>query len=257
MDIYTIIDVTSDNIMQERLFCAKTISSPGFRSKHEWFCRNIDKGLNISILKDADNRQLAFIEFLPAEHAWRPIEADNYYFIQCLFTYSNTDKHKGLGSRLIEYAEKKARLAGARGLCTMTSSGAWVADSQLFLRNGFYSVDSRGRFELLVKPFETKYPEPRLLDWELKQKEYSGWHLIYADQCPWHEKSAEAIARVCQEAGITLNITKLHSSQEAKNAPSGFGVFSLLKDGRLLEDHYLSETRFRNILKKEIQVNGG
>ncbi|MDP8203010.1 MAG: YoaP domain-containing protein [Candidatus Tenebribacter mawsonii] len=45
---------------------------------------------------------------------------------------------------------------------------------------------------------------------------------------------------------------KITSSKEANNAPSGFGSFSLLHDGNLLEDHYLSATRFKNIVKKEL-----
>jgi hypothetical protein len=35
--------------------------------------------------------------------------------------------------------------------------------------------------------------------------------------------------------------------------PSGFGVFALVKDGKLLEDHYLSKRRFETIIKKELK----
>jgi hypothetical protein len=45
---------------------------------------------------------------------------------------------------------------------------------------------------------------------------------------------------------------KLQCAPEAQRAPSGFGVFALVKDGKLLEDHYISETRFKTILKKEL-----
>lgn len=34
-----------------------------------------------------------------------------------------------------------------------------------------------------------------------------------------------------------------------QNGPSGFGTFALLKDGVLLEDHYISLGRFMNILR--------
>ena len=40
-----------------------------------------------------------------------------------------------------------------------------------------------------------------------------------------------------------------------KDRSKGYGVFSLLHDGKLLEDHYLSTTRLRNILKKELHPN--
>lgn len=64
-----------------------------------------------------------------------------------------------------------------------------------------------------------------------------------------------ALLNTAMDYDIDLKITKLETAQEAKNAPSGYGVFSLLHDGKLLEDHYLSATRFRNILKKELQLN--
>jgi hypothetical protein len=50
--------------------------------------------------------------------------------------------------------------------------------------------------------------------------------------------------------GITLTVKKLATPKEAQKAPSGFGTFSLIKDGKLLADHYISRTRFENILKQ-------
>ena len=44
---------------------------------------------------------------------------------------------------------------------------------------------------------------------------------------------------------------KLTSLKKVQNAPSGFGTFSLIKDGKLIKDHYLSRTRFENILRQE------
>jgi hypothetical protein len=36
------------------------------------------------------------------------------------------------------------------------------------------------------------------------------------------------------------------------HAPSYYGVFNFLWNGRLLSDHYVSKGRFKNILRKEI-----
>jgi hypothetical protein len=58
--------------------------------------------------------------------------------------------------------------------------------------------------------------------------------------------------QAASDYGIEMKVTKLLTPEEARNAPSGFGTFSLIKDGKLLEDHYLSRTRFENILKKEL-----
>ena len=78
--------------------------------------------------------------------------------------------------------------------------------------------------------------------------------MVYADQCPWHEKSVAAILEVAMDYEIEIKITKIKTGKEAKKAPSGFGVFNLLYDGILVEDHYISATRFKNILKKELKL---
>ena len=49
-----------------------------------------------------------------------------------------------------------------------------------------------------------------------------------------------------------FEITEIKTAKEAQQAPSGYGVYSLVYNGKLLSDHYISNTRFKNILKKEI-----
>lgn len=153
---------------------------------------------------------------------------------------------------LLKEAEKDAKAKNMDGLCAMTSDGSWIADKRLFEQNGLMEVDNRGRFELMTKKWNPKATNPKLIDWTLQQKKYQGWHLIYADQCPWHEKSVEAMLNVAMDFEIDLKVTKIETAIEAKQAPSGFGVFNLIHNGRLLEDHYLSATRFKNILKAEL-----
>jgi hypothetical protein len=92
-------------------------------------------------------------------------------------------------------------------------------------------------------------PKPQFLNWLEKQKHLLGLHLLYSDQCPWHEKSVSDLKDEVKKQGILLNIVKLIKAIEAKNTPSGFGTFSLIEDGQLIADHYISRTRFLNILK--------
>ena len=55
--------------------------------------------------------------------------------------------------------------------------------------------------------------------------------------------------------GLELKVTVLKSAREAQNAPSSYGVFSLLWNGRLLSDHYVSKARFKNLLRREVLKN--
>ena len=154
---------------------------------------------------------------------------------------------------LIAEAEKEAITLGMDGICVMTSKGSWLADHSIFERNGFHKIAVKDRFELLSKTWNTKSQPPKFYNWTKQQSQYQGWHLIYADQCPWHDKSASALLNVAKDYGIDLQVSKISTSQAAKRAPSGFGVFNLLHDGKLLDDHYLSATRFKNILQQELR----
>ncbi|MDH5412760.1 MAG: GNAT family N-acetyltransferase [Flavobacteriaceae bacterium] len=249
-----IVEVTPENVLKETFFCIKDTKRQGFEDKLKWFERSYKKGLKIKILKNDKDKMIGFIEYVPAKNAWRPVDADNYMFIHCTYIYSKKDRSKGYGSILLEDAEKEAKGKGLDGLCVITSTGGWLANKNLFEKNGFEQIEVKDRFELLSKAWNSNTKKPKFHNWTIQQKKYKGWHLLYADQCPWHEKSVAAMLNVAMDYGVDLKVSKINTVEEAKVAPSGFGVFNLLCDGRLLEDHYLSATRFRNILKKELNM---
>ncbi len=251
---YTLVDITPSNVESETLFCIKNLKSPGFKRKKTWFTERYKEGLRMHIIKDTEGKMAGFIEYVPGEFAWRPIDAKGYMFVQCLMVYPNKYKNLGFGSALVNKVEAVAKEAGYSGLCSICSKGAWMADAELFQKLGFTNIEQKDRFDLLCKTWDTKDPVPKFRNWENERQNYTGWHLVYADQCPWHEKAVEAMWNTAQDFGIELKLTCLDSAEAAQRAPSGFGVFSLMHDGKLLEDHYLSATRFRNILKKEVSV---
>ncbi|MEZ5197460.1 MAG: YoaP domain-containing protein [Bacteroidales bacterium] len=57
--------------------------------------------------------------------------------------------------------------------------------------------------------------------------------------------------QTAKEYGLDLQVTILKTAKEAQEAPSGYGTYSLVYKGKLLSDHYISNTRFKNILNKE------
>ena len=247
----TLLEVTNNNVADAGIYCVKDKKSPGYLAKLEWFKDKINKGLKITIATDGKGKQLGFIEYIPSEISWRPIQARNYLFIQCIALFGKDAREKGTGSLLIKQCEQHAKKHHKSGICTMSSDGPWIANKTLFEKNKFTIADKLGRFELMVKSFDKKEKIPRFINWTKHQSSYRGWHLIYSDQCPWHEKSITSIKQSALDHGLRLTVKKLSTPQEAQNAPSGFGTFSLIKDGKLLADHYISKTRFETILKEE------
>ena len=254
MEDIQVIDVKPGNIETETLFCIKDVLSPGFECKKQWFEERYEEGLRMKILKGKDGKMIGFIEYIPIEFAWRPIKGSNLLFIHCMYIYPNKNKRLGYGSQLIKIVEKQARENNKSGICAVTSKGPWMADQRLFEKNGFMMVDKKDRFELMFKSFDKNNTVPAFIDWTAIQAKYSGWNLIYADQCPWHDKAVKALQKIAAEYEITMNVKKITTNNEAKHGPSGYGVFGLLHNGKLLADHYISTTRFKNILRKEINT---
>jgi len=84
---------------------------------------------------------------------------------------------------------------------------------------------------------------------------YDGFlHNIYNDK---PMGSVHDLSEMAAEHGLELKVTVLENAREAQNAPSYYGVFSLVWNGRLLADHYVSKGRFKNLLQKEILKQGG
>jgi hypothetical protein len=253
-DNINIIDITQENVAETGIYCIKDKKSPGYKAKVEWFKIKINKGLKIKIATNNRGEQVGFIEYIPSELAWRPVKADNYYFIQCIAIFPKEVKDKGIGTSLIQQCEQDAKDNKKSGICAMSSEGPWMANKSLYEKNNFIVADRLDRFELMVKPFDDKNAKPVFINWTKQQSKYKGWNLIYSDQCPWHEKSITDIMQSAVQNKIELKVKKLTTPEEAQNSPSGFGTFSLIKDGILLADHYISKARFENILKEQLKI---
>lgn len=252
MNQINIITVTPENVSETGIFCIKNKEALGNQEKIRWCKLKGNEDLRIKIAVDSNNKQIGFIEYIPAELAWRPVEANNYLFIHCIAVFAKETRNQNVGLSLIKECEQEARQLNKYGVCVTASKGTWMVDKRLFEKNGYQKVDELDRFELMTKKFDPKSLSPKLINWKNQQKKYKGWNIIYADQCPWHAKSVSDLKEVASEYGINLKVKKIENSIEAKKSPSGFGVYSLIRDGKLIEDHYLSRTRFENILKVEL-----
>jgi len=245
-----IIEVTEDNVLQEGLFCSNNPKYEGFQLKLEWIQKRWKEGLKLKILQAGDEK-IGFIEYMPGESAWRPVKALNYIFIQCLMVYAKKNYKKGFGSQLIEHCIEDAKRMDKSGVAVMTSKGSWLADKSIFMKHGFEEVDKKDRFELMTLKLNGE-DDPTFIDWHQNAKKHKGLNLIYANQCPYFTKSVEDLRQTAKEYGLELKVKVIKKAEEAQNAPSGYGVYSVVYNGKILADNYISNTRFKNILNKEL-----
>jgi N-acetylglutamate synthase-like GNAT family acetyltransferase len=246
-----IIDVDKDNLDLYPPKCFLNPKNEGYQIKREWLKKRFSEGLKIKILYlIKEKKSIGFIEYVPGELAWRAVDAQGYLFIHCLWISPNKYKNKGYGTMLVEDCIKDAQINGKYGVSVMTSNGPFMAGKDLFIKNGFRSVDqSNLGFELLVKSLR-KGPLPKFRDYKKQLEKYHGLNIIFSNQCPWVARSIKELTDITNKKDIELKIHEIKNAKEAQNAPSLYAVFTLVYDGNILVDHYISQTRFRNILKK-------
>jgi len=247
-----IVTVDAANVADHGFFCYKSKpKSAGYQQKSKWLDQRFSEGLKIKIVYE-NGRSVGFIEYIPGEYAWRAVRAENYMLVHCLWVVGRA-KGKGYGSRLLNACIEDAQQSQKQGVAMVTSSGVWLADKKLLQKNGFEPVDEAPpSFELLVKKFG-QAPSPAFpKDWDERQARYgSGLTVVRSDQCPYIEDAVKMVVETGREIGLETQVVKLESCQQVQNAaPSAFGVFSIVLDGKLLRYHYVIKKELVRLLKK-------
>jgi len=214
----------------------KDTAHPGRQQKHCWLQANAKFGLRARTLVAPDGRP------------------SGYMFIHCVWVYSRRYQRKGWGSFMIQACLGDAKKAGMSGVATMVRDSPWLADRRLFLANGFESVDTAPPdYQLLVRKFSRSAVNPAFKKgWDQKLGKYSrGLTIIRSNQCPHIAKfTADIVETAEKEYRFRPTVVDLKSWSDAQAAPTPYAIFAVVYNGRLLADHQISRTRFRNIMKQ-------
>ncbi len=185
----TLEKVGPDNLPDCGIGCIRNPKHEGFEPKVEWLQQRFAEGLRFLLFRDGKGKPLAFLECVPGEFAWRPVDAAGWLFVHCLWVYPPGQAVGGLGSRLIQACLEEARRAGARGVAAMVSEGPWMAAKQVFLRNGFAEIAESDRFQLIIHRLG-KGPEPRFRNISKKWAKQRGLHIVsWRANTAWKSRS--------------------------------------------------------------------
>ena len=251
MKEYEIVDTNADNIGACSICGNKAGKNEGHRRKSDWLKNRYAEGLRYKLLRSREFGDIGMIEYAPGSHAWRPVEAEGYLVIHCLMV-KGKHKGKGFGAVLLDDCLRDARKSKCRGVAVVTSSDSFMAESGLFIKAGFVSVESSPPYELLVKKFKATAPDPRfIVERERVLKRYKkGLTILAADQCPMVPKCVKDIAEASRALGLKTKVVRVRSARESRELPTPYGMFSIVYDGKLIAERPISGTRFRNIMLK-------
>jgi len=255
MENAKIIDTNPSNIHQFGMCAYKDMKQPGYKNKVEWTKNRFKEGLRYKVLFTEEDGAVGNIEYIPGENAWRPVNAKDYLFIHCILILHKKYKHKGYGQMLLDSCIDDARENDFNGVAVTVRKTGWMADRDLFIKNGFKVADTvKPDFELLVLKIKSDTPDPSFqpgLD-KILENYKNGFYLISSDQCPYTFKAIQDISNVAKsDYGLESKVIELIDHKAAQNAPTLYGTFTIIYNGEILTDHVISATRFKNIMKKK------
>ncbi|MCI9597064.1 MAG: GNAT family N-acetyltransferase [Firmicutes bacterium] len=244
-----LVKLTHDNLDQEHICCAiSNREDVQVMSKKNWLKERLYEGL---VFLKGDVRGKCFIEYIPAEYAWIPIEAKDYMYIDCLWV-SGKFKGHGYSNLLLDQCVEDSKEKGKKGLVVLSSKKkmGFLSDPKYMKYKGFETVDAADPyFELMYLPFAENAETPCFKDAVREHENMpKGFALYYTSQCPFTAKYVPLLENMAHARGIDFHVTHIQSREDAQNAPTPFTTFSLFYNGEWVTHEILSEKKFEKIL---------
>jgi GNAT superfamily N-acetyltransferase len=244
------IRVTIENLEKEHICCAISNNKDvQVSSKKAWLEGRFDEGL--VFLKSAE-RGKCFIEYIPAENAWVPIEAEGYTYIDCLWV-SGSFKGHGYSSDLLSECIKDSREKGKKGLCILAAGKKrpFLADPKFLKHKGFSVCDEADNgIQLWYLPFEEGADLPRFKECARHpHTEEKGYVLYYTSQCPFNGKYVPILEEAARENGIPFKAIHLESREEARSAPTPVTTYALFRDGEYITNEQMNDKKFLKLVR--------
>ena len=260
------IRVTKDNLEKEHICCAISNNKDiQVSSKKAWLADRFEEGL--VFLKSVE-RGKCFIEYIPAENAWVPIDAGGYMYIDCLWV-SGSFKGHGYSTDLLDACIKDSKEKGMRGLCILASAKKkpFLADPKFLKYKGFKVADEADNgIQLWYLPFEESAGEQGtsgVSQWTCPSDspafkacakhpriDEKGYVLYYTSQCPFNAKYVPILENTAEENGILFHAIHIESREEAQNAPTPVTNYALFHDGEYVTNEQMNDKKFLKLVNR-------
>lgn len=247
------IRVTKENLETEHICCAISGNKDvQVSSKKAWLAERFDDGL---VFLKSTERGKCFIEYIPAENAWNPIEADGYMYIDCLWV-SGALKGHGWSNDLLDACIADSREKGKKGLCILAAAKKkpFLADPGYLKHKGFSVCDTADNgIQLWFLPFRPDAEPPRFKACARHpQVEDKGYVLYYTSQCPFNAKYVPIVEETARAHGIPFRAVHLVRKEDAQNAPTPITTYALFRDGSYLTNEQMNDKRFLKLAGQQV-----
>ena len=248
MDLTTI---TPANIEQEHLCCciASKTTEVGIAAKKDWLNNRMKEGLKFVKL---NARGKVFIEYLPAENGWMPINAKGYTLINCHWV-SGSYKKQGFGKLLLEKCEEDVRDTNGVVVVVGNKKKPFLSDKAFFLKHGYEICDTAAPyFELLVKRFSKEAPLPQFNTCakEGMPTDIKGIDIFYTAQCPFTVPYINMLKPVIARSNTPVRTHQITTKEEAQTHFCPITTYSIFVNGRYVSNVILTPAKLEELIRE-------
>jgi L-amino acid N-acyltransferase YncA len=233
-------------------------NSLGHARKREWIRQCLPLGLRYkTIVEPATGKTTGMIEYMPAESAWRAVQATNHLVIHCV-QVPKKYTGQGLGSRLIQECIRDAQRHSMDGVVALATSRGWCADERIFLKNGFEVVDQAAPALKLVALRLRESVLPTFGDWERRAQALgTGIFMYNSKQCPFM-RGDETYARktwLKSRYGLDATVIEVNDCRAAQANPCVWGTAGIVCNGEIInyvpggDAHLVNKLKRLNVIR--------
>ena len=245
------IRLTKENLAEENICCAISNNNDvQVASKKAWLAERFDEGL--TFIKSTE-RGKCFIEYIPAENAWVPIDAGGYFFIDCLWV-SGSFKGHGYSNDLLNMCIDDCKAQGRKGLCILSTAKKkpFLADPKYLRYKGFKVADEADNgVQLWYLPFSDDADVPKFRECAKHPHiDEPGYVLYYTSQCPFNAKYVPILEQTAAENGVRFKAIHITTKEDAQSAPTPITTYALFCDGKYVSNEQMNDKKFLKLIGK-------
>ena len=231
-----VIKLLDKNIQDEHICCAISDkkSKDGYQKKKDWLKKEFKNGYTFRKL---DVRGKVFIEYVPIENSWLPIEGKNFMVINC-FWVSGQFKGQGNGKKLLQECMKDAKNMDGIIAISSDKKRPFMTDPKFLKHQGFEIIDEAPPFFKLWGLKTNKKAEfPKILETAKVGTcpDKKGITSYYSNSCPFTDFYTNQLLReYAEKKNIPLTTKHIKSKEEGRKMPIPWIINSVFYKGELV-----------------------
>lgn len=248
------LSLNDQSVQDHHICCAMSDKkcANGYAAKKGWLRTQFSNGYRFH---KGDVRGKVFIEYVPIEHSWLPINGNNFMVINC-FWVSGQFKGQRHGKTLLEQCLRDAK--GLDGVVAVSSDKKrpFMTDPKFLAHNGFEVIDDAPPFFKLWG-FKTnpKAHYPSFLDTARAGccPEADGITAYFSNTCPFTEfYTNKALRDYAASKDVPVTIHKITSQKDGRAMPIPWIINSVFYNGELVTLEMKAQRHLDKLIGKSL-----